>query len=457
MMTTIMKSPVRSRRTGPQTVVGIVGGGLLGMTLALRHAQVGRAVTIIESASNLGGLAMPWQLGDIVWDRHYHVTLMSDTHLLNLLEELGLRDQFSWSTTRTGFYTGGRYHEFSSVVDFIKFKPLSHAAKARLGIAILYASSIRDGRKLESITAKEWLSGLCGARTYRTIWEPLLKAKIGEFAPHVSAAFIWAIISRLYGARRSGEKRELFGYIDGGYARVLARFEERLRELDVKIVLDAPVRSITESATGLRVELQTGSELEFDEVIVTTPAPVTARLCPTLDDEEIEKLRRVRYQGIVCASLLVEQPLTDYYVTNITDTWVPFSAIVNMSAVVDRKNFGGRALVYLPKYVAPDDELFRLSDDEVEERFVRALMRMHPHFDRNTILATRISRVPHVFPITTLHYSDSVPAMTTSIPGLSIVTAAQIVNGTLNANQTVELANKAFRSLCLEHIHESAS
>jgi len=456
-MTITMKSPGRSRRTGPQAVVGIVGGGLLGMTLALRYAQVGRSVTIIESGSTLGGLAMPWQLGNVVWDRHYHVTLMSDHHLLNLLEELGLRDQFAWSTTRTGFYTGGRYHEFSSVGDFIKFKPLSNTAKARLGIAILYASSIRDGRKLEAITAKEWLSSLCGARTYRTIWEPLLKAKMGEFAPHVSASFIWAIISRLYGARRSGEKRELFGYIDGGYSRILTRFQERLSELDVKVVLDAPVRSVTESATGLRVDLNNGRQLDFDEVIVTTPAPLAARLCPTLDDDEIERLRKVRYQGIVCASLLVEEPLTDYYVTNITDSWVPFSSIINMSAVVDRKNFGGKALVYLPKYVAPDDELFRLSDDEIEERFVRAWMRMHPNFDRKTILATRISRVPHVFPITTLHYSYSVPSMTTSIPGLSIVTAAQIINGTLNANQTGELANKAFRTLCLEHVHESAS
>jgi hypothetical protein len=42
--------------------------------------------------------------------------------------------------------------------------------------------------------------------------------------------------------------------------------------------------------------------------------------------------------------------------------------------------------------------------------------------------------------------------MTTSVPGLSIVNAAQIVNGTLNANQTVDLANRAFRTLCQEFV-----
>ena len=44
---------------------GIVGGGLLGLTLALRLAQRGHRVTILEAADHLGGLADAWQIGDI--------------------------------------------------------------------------------------------------------------------------------------------------------------------------------------------------------------------------------------------------------------------------------------------------------------------------------------------------------------------------------------------------------
>ncbi|NQV26859.1 MAG: FAD-dependent oxidoreductase, partial [Rhodopirellula sp.] len=36
---------------------GIVGGGVLGMTMAHRLAQAGHDVTLLESASHLGGLA----------------------------------------------------------------------------------------------------------------------------------------------------------------------------------------------------------------------------------------------------------------------------------------------------------------------------------------------------------------------------------------------------------------
>jgi hypothetical protein len=42
-----------------------------------------------------------------------------------------------------------------------------------------------------------------------------------------SAAFIWAIIARMYAARSVGLKREMFSYVEG-YAEVLPRLRERL-------------------------------------------------------------------------------------------------------------------------------------------------------------------------------------------------------------------------------------
>ena len=86
----------------------------------------------------------------------------------------------------------------------------------------------------------------------------------------------------------------------------------------------------------------------------------------------------VVYQGIACASLLLERPLADYYVTNITDGWVPFTGVIEMTTLVDRERFGGRSLVYLPRYLAQDDAFWGKSDDEIRELFVSALERMYP-------------------------------------------------------------------------------
>ena len=83
--------------------IGIVGGGVLGMTLALRLRDQGHDVSIIEGAAAPGGLASSQTIGGYTWDRFYHVILASDSHLRALLDELGFGDRLRWATTKTGF------------------------------------------------------------------------------------------------------------------------------------------------------------------------------------------------------------------------------------------------------------------------------------------------------------------------------------------------------------------
>ena len=71
---------------------GIIGGGFMGMTMALRLAQKGNKVTIIECEPKLGGLTGDTKMDGVVWDRFYHVILMSDLNTRNIIKELGLEE-----------------------------------------------------------------------------------------------------------------------------------------------------------------------------------------------------------------------------------------------------------------------------------------------------------------------------------------------------------------------------
>ena len=440
-----MKTSFSSSTSTPERWA-IVGGGLLGMTLALRLAQSGKRVTLFEGADRLGGLASPWRLKDVVWDRHYHVTLLSDTNLRALLRELGLEEEMRWVETRTGFYTDGQLYSMSNTLEFLRFPPLNILDKLRLGFNIFYASKIKDWRKLERVPVEDWLKRWSGRRTFERIWLPLLRAKLGENYKQASAAFIWATIARMYAARRTGLKKEMFGYVPGGYARILRRFEEMLASHGVEVRLNQGVRSVeAESGGGVRVECVEGKTERFEQVVLTVPGERAAQVTNGLATEEIEKLRGVKYQGIICASLLMKKSLAGFYVTNITDADVPFTAVIEMSALVDRSEFGGNALIYLPKYVDANDALFASSDEELEERFVAAMERMYTHFDRADIVCCRISRVRHVFPLPVLRYSERLPAQHTSQPGIHVINSAHILNGTLNVNETVQLAENAAR------------
>lgn len=439
----------------------VVGGGMLGMTLALRLTQAGHRVVLYEGANQLGGLASAWRLGSVVWDRHYHVTLLSDTELRALLRELELEHEMKWVETRTGFYTDGQLHSMSNTIEFLRFPPLGLFDKLRLGGTIFYASRIKNWKRLESVSVIDWLRRWSGARTCERLWLPLLRAKLGENYRKVSAAFIWATIARMYAARRTGLKREMFGYVPGGYARILESFARVLDERGVEIKRGRAVERVEAASDDAAVDsvvvsFADGSHETFDDVVLTIPSPIAARVCAGLNQAEQTALGGIEYQGIICASLLLKKPLADFYVTNITDPDVPFTAVIEMSALVDREQFGGNALVYLPKYVAPDDPAFKLSNEEIQSRFTDALARMYPAFSKSDVLAFRVSRVSHVFPLPTLNYSEHLPPVTTSIPGVHIVNSAHITNGTLNVNETIRLAEGVAARLIAESLHSEA-
>ena len=483
--------------------IAIVGSGFLGMTLAMRLADAGAKVTLFESAGEIGGLASVWEIGDTVWDKHYHVILNSDKYTRDLIEELGLGNEFHWVETKTGFFTDGELLSMSDTMEFLKFPALGLISKLRLGWTIFYASKVKNWRRLEKINVEKWLTRHSGAKTFDKIWKPLLKAKLGEAYKETAASFIWASIQRMYSARRSGMKREMFGYVRGGYAKVLKRFGEVLLEKGVEIRLNAKVDSIESLQSGaIRVSTkaarrykdvkpsvirqktkyaqfqaaaavapgfsgafiaepkfaaeavvtvaETGTTTHFDKVILTCPSNVAAKMLKQLDQTERDKLEKIRYQGIVCASVIMRCSLSKYYVTNITDD-TPFTGIIEMTAIVDKKEFGGNALVYLPRYVAPDDDLFNKTDEQIERTFLKGLESMYPHFRRKDVIAFKISRVRQVFPVPVVNYSQGLPDMRSSVDGVYIVNSSHIVNGTLNINETVAQAEKAFRELGLQN------
>lgn len=428
---------------GEQRSIGVVGGGPVGMTLALFLSAKGFRVSLIEKASSLGGLVSPSKIGDYTWDRFYHVILLSDRHLIELLDSLGIGDQINWGYTNTGFFTEGRFYSMSNVMEFIAFPPLSVVGKLRLAFTIYYASKIRSFDRLERISSIDWLKKLSGERTLEKIWSPLLRGKLGGYYRLTSASFIWATIARMYAARRSGIKREMFGYLDGGYARILNRFQNRLTDRGVETHLESEVTRISQGDGHVVVESAQGRSWRFDKVILTVPCPQIAGLCPQLSSSEKERFRKVLYLGIICASLMLKRPLGGYYYTNITDERIPFTSVVEMTALVNREHFGGNSLIYLPRYMTCDDPFWQKTDGEIRDEFLRALRSMYPTLHEQDVLVFQVSKVREIMPLITLHYSqDLLPPTRTSLEHVFVANTAQIVDGTWNCNEIVRLAKK---------------
>ena len=442
-----------------QTRFAIAGGGMLGLTLAMRMAKQGHDVTLIEAAPSLGGLASVWNIGDIEFDRHYHVTLLSDSRLRNLVSELGLEDEMRWIETKTGFYTDDKLYSMSNTKEFLQFPPLTLIEKLRLGGTIFYASKISDWKRLEKIPVANWLRRWSGAGTFKKIWEPLLKAKLGDSYKITSAAFIWAHISRMYKARRTGLKKEMFGYVKGGYRTIINRLIEVMQEQGVCVKTASPIENIRKLDDGQFEVKYAGQDRtdHFDKVIMTTPNSILSRVCSDLSEDEKQRFDSVEYLGIVCASVLLKKGLSPYYVTNITDDWVPMTAVIEMTTIVDPEELGGKSLVYLPKYVPSDHELFDKPDEEIQESFLSALDRMYHEFSRDDVIDFKLSRVRSVMAIPTLKYSELLPPMKSSVAGLYVVNSSYILKGNLNVNESITIAEDAMQAVLKDELAVKAS
>lgn len=422
---------------------GIIGAGMLGIDIARKLAMEDYDVSLIEASEAIGGLTVHTRIGGYIWDKFYHVILPDDRLTIRMIKDIGLEDNLIWKETKTGFFVDGKYLSMSSISEFIKFPFLNLFDKFRLGLTILVGSFITDYKRLENIPVTVWLRRWSGERTFIRIWQPLLKAKLGEDYKSVSAAFICATIKRLYGARKSGTKKEIFGYVKGGYFNILNRLKDKIISEEIEMLTGFRVNRITRSEKGLiKVESSKGVTLDFDLVISTLPSPLCAAICPDLTQSEKDVLTKTRYMGVICLSVLLKRELSPYYITNVTDERINLTGIIEMTALVDKNHFGENSLVYLPRYLNSEDPLFNETDQLIKERYLESLKIIQPDLKDEEIIECQVAKARYVIAIPEMGYSNTLPSFTTSLGKLFIINSSFITDGTLNVNETLKVSSK---------------
>jgi protoporphyrinogen oxidase len=423
--------------------IAILGGGITGLTSAYYLLRAGADVTLFESRPQLGGLATHFDFGKFSWDKFYHCILTSDKPLLQLVDDLGLTPELRWTETKVGFFAEDALYPMTSSLDFLRFPPLTMWQKARLGLGVLYASRIKEGRALEKVLASEWLIRVFGGANYSKMWGPLLKCKLGACREEASAAFIWSTISRLYSTReKDASKKERLGYVRGGYRTVVGRLISELESLGGTIVTGTTVESVTASGGGVEITTPGGSSL-FESAISTVPSPVLAKIAPQLSGKFVKKLLQVKYLGVVCFVLVLKRALSPYYVTNLADEDLPFTGIIEMTNLISSEETAGFHLLYLPKYTSPGDPLFDASEDQIWQIFWTSLKRVFPDLSESDLESRFLFRERFVQPLPVIDYSELVPPMRTEVNGLLLANTTQIVNSTLNNNEMVKIAKRA--------------
>ncbi len=421
--------------------LGVVGGGILGTTLALRLTEAGHQVTLLEGAAALGGLAGTMDFGGHRVDRFYHVVVPSDERMIELIESLGLGDELRFSPVGVGFWIDGALHPLDSVRDFVGFRPLSVAARGRLAWFIAQCQLRSGFAGLEDLSLERWLRRHCGREVVDRIWRPLLDSRFDGRWEELPATYLWARTRRMSSARsgRSGGG-ERMGHVRGGHQRLIERVATRASELGAQLRFGARVTALERSPAGAVTGVRLGEErLAFDQTVITLQPPALAGL---LVDDLRELLRPypVRFLGVVCLVLKVRRSLLPCYSVNICAP-TPVTTVVESSHVVGTDHTDGLRLIYVPKYCEAGSAAFAQSDDEVRERFADMVGRICPGFSwQRDVVDWTVQRAPLVEPVHALGTQPRTAPIWPGVDGLALASASQVYPRLLNGESIVGLA-----------------
>lgn len=153
-----------------QTV--IVGGGVAGLTCAVRLAEAGRPCVVVERQSEVGGLLRSVVLDGVVFDLGPHVLFLDNPGPAeDFLRELlrghpVIRHPFAFAIA-----AGGRFWKFPNHFDFLRY-PFVYKVEA-----LKAALARRGAPPPEPISAAFELAEKCGPRLYELLFRDLFAKK----------------------------------------------------------------------------------------------------------------------------------------------------------------------------------------------------------------------------------------------------------------------------------------
>ena len=403
--------------------INIVGAGFTGLSLGYYLAKAGWKVNIFEKDAEPGGLAGSFKVEGENLEKFYHHWFTNDLHIMNLIKELDCEDHIVIRPTRTGMYYANNFFKLSSPLDLLKFNPLSLINRIRLGFVVLAVRIVNDWKKLEDITAKDWLIKICGKQGYTVVWEPLLKGKFGRYAETVSAVWFWNKL-KLRGGSRGEKGKENLAYYKGGFASLAESVANKIIEFGGTINYNTEVSAVNGDSA---IILADGRVLTADKTVLTTPLPITAKILESsVEPKYIDQIKQIQYIGNICLTLELNRSLSEIYWLNVNDPGFPFVGIIEHTNFEPVESYKGRHIVYLSKYLPTDETLYNMTEEAFFEYAIPFIQRMFPDFNKDWVLDYHVWKEAYSQPLVTKHYSKIIPDFKTPLNGVYINTMAQI-------------------------------
>lgn len=419
----------------------VIGAGFGGLAAAFDLAKAGYEVILFEADATPGGLAAGFKEPDWDWtvEKFYHHWFTSDRHMFRLFKELDLENNVLILNPTTVMYHNGKFSPFDSILSALLYPGLGYGLnKIRFGLVGLYLRLTNNWRPMEKTTGANWMRKWAGEKVYAQMWEPLVVGKFSEkYAEQVNMAWMWA--------RLHARTTQLATY-QGGFQAFVDDFAAELIKMGVKFHYQTAVRQILTAENGKLRVITDDQEYEFDQALVTISPSMLAKMAPQLPAAYLKGLLDLKSMGAVVMTISLKHQLSreGYYWYNLPkEEGFPFLALVEHTNFLPAERFGGNHIIYCGDYLDPAHEYFKLSKEELLQRFIPSLKRINPDFEPDWINNSWLVKTNYAQPVPLVNHSANIPSIETPLKGLFFASMSQVYPWDRGTNFAVEIARRA--------------
>jgi protoporphyrinogen oxidase len=171
-----------------------------------------------------------------------------------------------------------------------------------------------------------------------------------------------------------------------------------------------------------------------------------AAMTPQLPQEYLKGLLDLKSIGAVVLTISLKHALSNegYYWYNLPKSeGFPFLALVEHTNFLPKEKYGGEHLIYCGDYLETDHEYFKLTKEELLERFMPSLALINPDFKPEWVNRTWLTRSNYAQPVPLLSHSKNIPEIQTPLPSIFFASMSQVYPWDRGTNFAVEIARKA--------------
>jgi len=389
----------------------IIGGGPLGMSLALHGALNKKIPYLIESGKELGGLAAPLKHNNYLIDKYYHFYYKGDElGSKNFFNLLNLDFKIFWKSISTSSYFNKQFHNFDNILSIVS---ICKTEIIKVIFTLIKIRLFNPSIKLDQISAYTWCKKKFGYNLTKFVWKPLLSSKFGGDWNNISAFWLCTRIKIHLGTKSFFSGKSRFAYLTTTYKIGIDKLILKIKNCKGNIFLNEKVISFIIQDNLILYIITNKRKIKItsdDKVISTVPLASLKNITPL--KKRLKYLKHFDCVGAVVVIFEINSKLSNDYWTTVSDKSIKFDVVIQQNRLYPNTK---KEIVYVSKYFSSNDNFAKSNKKLILKIFLDGLKKMYPNFSKKDLITMKLFKTYYAAPTPKKNYGTLLPDFKTNI------------------------------------------